>query len=358
MSVRFVPVSWTPSKWVYDGVLIVAAGLYLFLFTFLATRFPDPDQDPQTIAIRAYGTCAFLLLSVVLAIGPLARLDHRFLPLLYNRRHFGVLVFAIAAAHFVAVVDWYYADGVLDPLVALLAFSDRGQNGAWPFVPLGLSAFLILAVMAATSHDFWLAFLGPPLWKALHMGVYAAYALIVAHVAFGALQDPRDGRLAAVLSVAALAVAALHVAAAWLGKSEDRASLRGPLVDSSSWLDVGEAMAVPPGGAVVVRPAGGEAIAVFNDGGAFSAVSHLCAHQNGPLGEGRIVDGCIVCPWHGYQYRLADGCAPAPFTEKIATYNLTAQGTRLRVDPRPNPPGTPVPPLRIAAPSSPARPPA
>jgi methionine sulfoxide reductase heme-binding subunit len=37
--------------------------------------------------------------------------------------------------------------------------------------------------MAATSHDFWLAQLTAPVWKALHMGVYAAYALVVAHVA-------------------------------------------------------------------------------------------------------------------------------------------------------------------------------
>jgi nitrite reductase/ring-hydroxylating ferredoxin subunit len=29
--------------------------------------------------------------------------------------------------------------------------------------------------------------------------------------------------------------------------------------------------------------------------------------QNGPLGEGRIVDGCITCPWHGYQYRPDTG---------------------------------------------------
>jgi hypothetical protein len=33
------------------------------------------------------------------------------------------------------------------------------------------------------------------------------------------------------------------------------------------------------------------------------------------LGEGKIVDGCITCPWHGYQYRPADGVA-GPFTER------------------------------------------
>jgi hypothetical protein len=39
------------------------------------------------------------MLTIVLSIGPLARLDRRFLPLLYNRRHFGVLTFLVALAH-------------------------------------------------------------------------------------------------------------------------------------------------------------------------------------------------------------------------------------------------------------------
>jgi nitrite reductase/ring-hydroxylating ferredoxin subunit len=79
-----------------------------------------------------------------------------------------------------------------------------------------------------------------------------------------------------------------------------------------------------------------------------SAVSNLCAHQNGPLGEGRIVDGCITCPWHGYQYRPEDGCAPPPFTERLATYRLRVANGMVLLDPRANPPGTPVEPVTIA----------
>src|SRR6476660_5898671 len=64
-------------------------------------------------------------------------------------------------------------------------------------------------------------------------------------------------------------------------------------------------------------------------------------HQNGPIGEGRIIDGCVTCPWHGYQYRLEDGCAPAPFTEKLATYRVRVARGLVEVDPRPLAPGTP-----------------
>ena len=85
----------------------------------------------------------------------------------------------------------------------------------------------------------------------------------------------------------------------------------------------------------------GERIAVFRDGAQIGALSNLCAHQNGPIGEGRIIDGCVTCPWHGYQYRLADGCAPPPFTEKLATYRVRITDGVVEVDPRPLPPGTP-----------------
>src|SRR5262249_47368352 len=64
------------------------------------------------------------------------------------------------------------------------------------------------------------------------------------------------------------------------------------------------------------------------------------AHQNGPIGEGRIIDGCVACPWHGYQYRLEDGCAPPPFTEKLVTYRVRIARGMVEVDPRPLAPGT------------------
>ena len=71
-----------------------------------------------------------------------------------------------------------------------------------------------------------------------------------------------------------------------------------------------------------------------------SAITNLCAHQNGPLGEGCIVNGLVTCPWHGYEYRLADGCAPPPFTEKLATYRVRLRDGVIEVDPRALPPGT------------------
>src|SRR6202012_2540138 len=124
----------------------------------------------------------------------------------------------------------------------------------------------------------------------------------------------------------------LHVAAS-------RRPSGAPLVDG--WLYAGAADAIEEDyGLVISPPNAAEPIAIFRHAGKLSAVTNLCAHQNGPLGEGRVVDGCITCPWHGYQYRLEDGRAPPPFTETIATFRLAIVDDQVWVDPVPTPPGT------------------
>jgi nitrite reductase/ring-hydroxylating ferredoxin subunit/DMSO/TMAO reductase YedYZ heme-binding membrane subunit len=357
MSARLVPVGWTRAKLAIDAVAAVAVAAYLLAYIRLAPLLQSLSLPPDdnTVSMRATGSCALLLLTCVLGIGPLARLDPRFLSLLYNRRHLGVLTCVIAAAHVQAVLGWYFAYSAVPPVEAMLA-ADPGFLGLHgiPFIPFGLLAFLLLLVLAATSHDFWLAFLTPPVWKAIHMSVYAAYAAAVLHVALGALRATADPTLAMVLAAGLGSVTLLHLAAASQERRRDAAL--APPAEPTPWLAAGPADAVPEGGAIVVHPPGGEAVAIFRHQGRLSAVSNLCAHQNGPLGEGRVVDGCITCPWHGFQYRLEDGCAPPPYTEKLATYRLALRDGMIALDPRPNPPGTLVEPLAVpvSAPSPPA----
>ena len=74
---------------------------------------------------------------------------------------------------------------------------------------------------------------------------------------------------------------------------------------------------------------------------------NICKHQNGPLGEGKIIDGCVTCPWHGYQYEPHNGTSPPPFTEKVSTYELRLEGTKVFVHPEPKPEGTELEPVMI-----------
>ena len=335
MSERLVPVAWTRTKLVYDAVVIAAVCLFLFGFEHMArvAGAASTPTDEGSLAIRIFGACAFLLVTCALAVGPLARLDPRFLPLLYNRRHLGVLTFAVAAAHAYASFDWYFAFSPTPSWVAALAADAAYRNPAnFPYVPFGLLALLLLAVLAATSHDFWLKFLGPGLWKTLHLAIYPAYVLIVAHVALGALQGAQGPGLPALVGGSAAGLVVLHLAAAL----KDRRTTFVPATAPDGWLDIGLAADIPASRGKVVHVPRHEAVAIFNDDGVYSALSNRCAHQGGPLGEGRVVDGCAVCPWHGYEYRLETGRAPAPFTERVRTYSVRLVDGRLYLDPTPS----------------------
>ncbi len=341
MSTAYRAVGWNRQKRRYDATIAAAVAGYLGVFV-LGGRLLDPAATIETILIRGLGTAAFLLLNVVLTIGPLCRLDRRFLPLLYNRRHLGVTTCLLALAHGTTAIVQFHALGGINPVVSLLVTSpDYTSLVDFPYQQLGLIALLILCLMAATSHDFWLRALTAPVWKAIHMLVYVCYALVVAHVALGALQAERSRVLPVVLFAGLATVLGLHLAAAWRERRGDREQEhQGGFVDVCGVGDIAERR-----GRTVCL--GGERVAVFRYEGRISAVSNVCRHQNGPLGEGKVVGDCIVCPWHGYEYEPSSGRAPAPFTERLPTFAVRVTGGRVLVHPEPNPPGSYVEPARI-----------
>jgi nitrite reductase/ring-hydroxylating ferredoxin subunit/DMSO/TMAO reductase YedYZ heme-binding membrane subunit len=334
MSVTYQAVGWNRTKKIYDGILAAGLAVYLGLFVGVGSLV-HPNATAETLLIRGLGTAALLLLHVILCIGPLCRLDRRFLPLLYNRRHLGVTMFMLALAHGAFSLFQFHALGNLNPLVSLFVSNTRYSSLAdFPFQSLGFFTLLILFLMAATSHDFWLHNLTAPVWKRLHMLVYIAYALLVAHVTLGALQSETSPLLAVMLGVGLTIVTSLHLTAANIERKKD-AYVAACTIDN-----------IPEKRACVVS-CGGERVAIFKYDGKISAISNVCQHQNGPLGEGKIIDGCVTCPWHGYQYLPDTGASPPPFTEKVATYRTRIEGKQVFIDPKPLPPGTPVQPSVI-----------
>src|SRR5579885_656849 len=346
MSHRYAGISWNPQKRAYD--LMVAAGVVLYLVTFLAlSSLLHPAATAETLLIRGFGSCAFLLLNVVLCIGPLCRLDSRYLPLLYNRRHLGVTTFLLGMVHGAFSLFQLHTLGDSDPLISLLtANTNIATLPDFPFQQLGFLALIILFLMSATSHDFWLRNLTPPVWKGLHMLVYVVYALLLAHVTLGLLQSERSPLLAGVTGLGLATVLGLHLAAALRERRIDQKVL---LPAQEGFVDACALESIPEKRAAVVSVRG-ERIAIFKFEGKICALSNVCRHQNGPLGEGKIIDGCVTCPWHGYQYLPETGASPPPFTEKVSAFRTRISGGRVWVDPSPRPPGTYVEPSTIAKP--------
>ncbi len=344
MSVSYQAIGWNPFKKRFDLALATAVVLFVAAFIGVAVAI-NPAQTPAILIIRSTAVAAILLLHFILAIGPLARIDKRWLPLLYNRRHLGVTMFLLAFIHAALATILYHGSSDVNPIVSIFV-TDAGTTLAnFPFQAFGAVALLILFVMAATSHDFWLANLTAPVWKALHMSVYLAYVLLVVHVAFGVLQSETHPLFGYLTGVGVGLISLLHLVAGWRQTGLDREPKRVAKDDGYVLLcEVADLEENIPFGAMV----GGERVAVLRyEGNQISVVSGVCQHQNGPLAEGKFVDGCLTCPWHAYQYKPADGSSPAPFTEKVPTFNLRVQAGKVWVDPKPNPAGTYVEPATV-----------
>ncbi|GAB4032408.1 Rieske 2Fe-2S domain-containing protein [Spirosoma gilvum] len=343
MALNYLPVSWNRQKKLYDWTIAGLVTVYLIIFCGLqAVLFPDVTAE--TVIIRATSTLAFLMLHVILIIGPLCRLSPRFLPLLYNRRHLGVSMFLVSSVHGIFSLLQFHSRGNVDPLVSLFTSEpDYGHLSQFSFQILGFFALLILFVMAATSHDFWLKNLSPRVWKTLHMGVYVVYGLIVMHVLLGVLQQETATVYTIVLGVGMFLIVGLHLTAAIISQRKD---IRPSGQEMDGFVEVCDADEIAENRAKTLM-INGQNIALFRYDGKVSAINNQCRHQNGPLGEGKIIDGCITCPWHGYQYLPHNGQSPPPFTEKVETYAVKCIGTRVWVNPTPASPGTTQTPAAI-----------
>jgi methionine sulfoxide reductase heme-binding subunit len=335
MSEKYKSVSWNRQKKLYDLIFLGGILTYILLFAALGSIF-NPNATAETLIIRGFGTCAILLLHIVLIIGPLCRISSKFLPLLYNRRHLGVTTFFIGAVHGVFSIIQFHAFGDVNPIISLFTSNTRFTSIAdFPFQPLGFFALIILFLMAITSHDFWLKNLTAPVWKTLHTFVYFAYALLIAHILLGVLQAETNPILLILLAFGACLVVGLHL---FTGFREAKSDCEMP-ENSDGFVDACSVNEIPERRACIAAISG-ERVAIFKYDGKISAVSNVCQHQNGPLGEGEIIDGCITCPWHGFQYLPENGQSPPPFTEKIPTFRTKIENGRVFVSIKPEKAGT------------------
>jgi len=77
---------------------------------------------------------------------------------------------------------------------------------------------------------------------------------------------------------------------------------------------------------------GEKTICIANVQGEYSAMDNVCLHRGGPLGQGMVEDGKIVCPWHGWQYDPKSGEVTHNPSAKVAVYPLRIEGEDVLVE--------------------------
>lgn len=69
----------------------------------------------------------------------------------------------------------------------------------------------------------------------------------------------------------------------------------------------------------------GHEIAVFNLGDRFLAVENRCPHRGGPLSEGIVSGGVVVCPLHAWKVCLEDGSVTKPASERACVFSYSTR---------------------------------
>jgi nitrite reductase/ring-hydroxylating ferredoxin subunit/multimeric flavodoxin WrbA len=98
------------------------------------------------------------------------------------------------------------------------------------------------------------------------------------------------------------------------------------------WIDVGAAdeLAKRELQPIVARRA---RIALSFRGGEFSAISGVCNHAGGPLGEGTLDGDYVTCPWHYWKFHHRTGLGEPGFEEDaVPAFPVKVEGGRVMID--------------------------
>lgn len=351
------------------GALIEKDWPDFILAGFIATiliggRIYFNEVESTIYTLRATGILTFFLLHITLLIGPWSRMSKPIQKLYAHRRHIGVVAFLLILIHIRLILKLYFNSSLQTALTSTFVF-------------FGFTAFIIMVWLAITSWDkiqkigltWWaffhtvllLLFLGltfiwlqtgidiqlwhkwvsalffvfwilvHPLtipqkifkrvngWKQLHRLIYIVYIAIIIHIWIGTLSSLNIQWLNTLFWVMVIAVIWSHIMGYLKKFTKKNVSHRTLKIAGSTYAktDFVSSFEEGKGRRFEINKI---PIAVFLHKGKFIAMNATCAHQGGPLDEGEIIDGYVVCPWHKYEFSIKDGTAPDGFKDCVPYY--------------------------------------
>lgn len=78
--------------------------------------------------------------------------------------------------------------------------------------------------------------------------------------------------------------------------------------------------------------AGGRVFCVARVDGELVVMDNTCPHRGGPLGQGLIEQGHVVCPWHAWAFHAKTGCASNNPRACVRIYPVLIENELVQVD--------------------------
>lgn len=101
---------------------------------------------------------------------------------------------------------------------------------------------------------------------------------------------------------------------------------------TAQWTDIGSVEELKKQPLQVVF-SGKTTIALTYKGGSFAAISGVCSHVGGPLGEGALDGDYVVCPWHYWKFHRGTGQGESGYEQdQVPSYATKIENGRLYID--------------------------
>jgi nitrite reductase (NADH) small subunit len=98
------------------------------------------------------------------------------------------------------------------------------------------------------------------------------------------------------------------------------------------WTRIASKSDLPEAGEAKEFTLGEKVVCVANIDGAYSAMDNVCVHRGGPLGQGVILDGKVVCPWHGWMYDPQTGVPDVNPNLRVAVWPIKLEGDDVLIE--------------------------
>lgn len=102
-------------------------------------------------------------------------------------------------------------------------------------------------------------------------------------------------------------------------------------LDAVGWTDVGALADLVDGHGIPLVIKGTD-VALLRDGHEVHALGGTCPHRGGPIADGRVVDGKVICPLHLWDFDLATGISPFDPRDQLPVYAARVHDGRVEVD--------------------------